>query len=223
METPENGGAVVRPGFLDLIYGVLFNPVPTFKKIKEGPPLCYAALLFFLLAVSNAIVSFSFFCSAIADFPDADLAPIGQVLSGLLPFIIFFALVFAGLRWFLYGAVLHLVAEIWGGKGSPRGTLTVYALAALPGIFLIAVELLLRLLRVPDIAAAALSGIIGLGVLVWGVVLLVLGLREVHGFSTGVAALTVLTPVAALIVLGMVFVAAVIVLAGTLFPLLGVP
>ncbi|MEW6192018.1 MAG: hypothetical protein AB1507_01480, partial [Bacillota bacterium] len=77
--------------------------------------------------------------------------------------------------------------------------------------------------RVPDIAAAALSGIIGFGVLVWGVVLLVLGLREVHGFSTGLAALTVLTPVAALVVLGMVFAAAVMVLAGTLFPLLDVP
>jgi hypothetical protein len=222
MEAPENGG-VIRPGVLDLVYGVLFNPAATFRKIKEGPPLCYAALLFFLLAVSNAVVSFSFFRSAIADFPAADLAPVIQVLSGLLPFIVFFALVFAGLRWFLYGAVLHLVAEIWGGKGSPRGTLTVYALAALPGIFLITVELLLRLLRVPDIAAAALSGIIGFGVLVWGVVLLVLGLREVHGFSTGLAALTVLTPVAALVVLGMVFAAAVMVLAGTLFPLLDVP
>jgi hypothetical protein len=222
VEAPENGG-VIRLGVLDLVYGVLFNPAATFRKIKEGPPLCYAALLFFLLAVSNAVVSFSFFRSAIADFPAADLAPVIPVLSGLLPFIVFFALVFAGLRWFLYGAVLHLVAEIWGGKGSPRGTLTVYALAALPGIFLVAVELLLRLLRVPDIAAAALSGIAGFGVLVWGVVLLVLGLREVHGFSTGLAALTVLTPVAALVVLVMVFIAVVMVLAGTLFSLLDVP
>ncbi|MDI6632205.1 MAG: hypothetical protein QME13_07200, partial [Thermoanaerobacteraceae bacterium] len=81
MEAPENGG-VIRPGVLDLVYGVLFNPAATFRKIKEGPPLCYAALLFFLLAVSNAVVSFSFFRSAIADFPAADLAPVIQVLSG---------------------------------------------------------------------------------------------------------------------------------------------
>lgn len=221
MEAPENGG-IIRSGLFDLVYGVLFNPVATFKKIKEGPPLPYAALLFFLLAGSNAVASLSFFRSAVTDFPAADLAPVIQALSGLLPFIVFFALVFAGLRWFLYGAVLHLVAEIWGGKGSPRGTLTIYALAALPGVFLITVELLLRLLRVPDIAAAALSGITGFGVLVWGVVLLVLGLREVHGFSTGLAALTVLTPVAVLIVLVMLSIAAVMVLAGTLFPLLDV-
>ena len=220
METGERNDALGRPGFLELIYGILFNPVPTFCRIRELPPLGQAALIFFILALSNGILSFSFFRSAFSNLPGADFAAVAPALSGLFPFVIFFALVFSGLKWFLNGAVLHFLAELWGGTGTPKGTLTVYALAGLPGIFLVVAELLLRLLRIPEIAAAVLSSVVGLGILVWGIVLLVLGLRETHNFSTGAAVLTVLTPLAVLILLAIGLGVAVVVLAGVLFPLL---
>jgi hypothetical protein len=210
----ETDSDVKRPSFLELIYGVLFNPGKTFKNLSDAPPLGQAAAILFILAVSNTIVSYAFFRSALAEIPGAgELSPL---ITGLFPLMLVFGVVFAGLKWFVFGAVLHFMAELLGGKGTPKGTLTVYALAGLPGVFLVPVELLLKLLRAPENAAAALGGAAGLAVLVWGIVLLVIGLREIHRISTGNAVLTIITPVTVLSVVSVVFLLTMI---GTLVPL----
>lgn len=216
----EVTGEIKRQGFFDLIYGVLFNPVTTFRGMAETPPFGQAAAVLFILAFSNGVVGWFVFRTTLADMPGMGTTALAPVLTGLSGFLLFFTLVFAGLKWFLYGSLLHLLAELWGGKGTPKGTLTVYALAGLPGIFLVPLQLILTLLRVSESISAALSIMAGLVVLAWGVVLLIVGLREIHRFSGGAAVLTVVTPVAVVLTLTGIFVAAMFVFAGAVMPLL---
>lgn len=216
----ETTGEMKRQGFFDLIYGILFNPVTTFRNVSEAPPFGQAAAVFFLLAFSNGVVGLFVFRSTLADAPGLNTTSLAPVLTGLSAFFLFFTLVFAGLRWFLYGSLLHLLAELWGGKGTPKGTLAVYALAGLPGVFLVPVQLVLTLLGISEITTAVLSVLAGLVILAWGVVLLILGLREIHNFSSGAAVLTVLTPVAVILILTGIFITALFVLAGALIPAL---
>ncbi|HIE13522.1 MAG TPA: YIP1 family protein [Desulfotomaculum sp.] len=216
----ETVGEIKRQGFFDLIYGVLFNPVATFRGMSERPPFGQAAAVLFVLAFSNGIAGWFVFRTTLADTPGMEATALAPVLTGLSVFFLFFTLVFAGLKWFLYGSLLHLLAELWGGRGTPKGTLAVYALSGLPGVFLVPLQLILTLLRASEIISAALSITAGLVVLSWGAVLLIIGLREVHRFSGGAAVLTVVTPVAVVLVLTGVFVAAVFVVIGAVMPLL---
>ncbi|MEW6172743.1 MAG: Yip1 family protein [Bacillota bacterium] len=208
-----NSGARTQNLF-ELIYGVLFNPVYTFSSLADAPPLGYSVLILFILAIANALTSIAFFRTTLPDIPGFDTAVpvLGPWL--FMPGVLL-ALIFASFKYLLYGAVLHLAAELWGGKGTPRGTLAVYALAALPGVFLIPLELMMKLFNFPEVAAMVLGLVAGFAVVVWGVVLLILGLREVHRFPTDAAVLTVFTPAAVLILLLIVFFVAVAVFAGT--------
>jgi hypothetical protein len=196
----ETSEKAVKQDFFDLIYGVLFNAAATFRNLADAPPIGQAALVLFILTLSNGIVSLSFFRLTFSEIPGVDPV-IAQVLTGAFPVLLLLALVFAGLRWFISGAVLHLLAELLGGRGSPKGTLTVCALAGLPGIFLVPVELLVRLLEVPETAAVILTGLTGFVTLGWGAVLLVIGLRETHRFSGGNAVLTIIAPVTVFILI----------------------
>ncbi len=213
----ETAEKAVKQDFLDLVYGVLFNSAATFRNLADAPPIGQAVLVLFILTLSNGIVSFSFFRLTFRDIPGVD-PMIAQVLTGIFPVVLILALVFTGLRWFISGAVLHLLAELLGGRGTPKGTLTVCALAGLPGVFLIPFELLVRLFRVPEIAAAVLSGLAGVVVLAWGAVLLVIGLREIHRFSSGNAVLTIITPVTVFIIISLLVAASVIFALGTFVP-----
>jgi hypothetical protein len=197
VETDEK---VVKQDFFDLIYGVLFNAAATFRNLADAPPIGQAALVLVILTLSNGIVSLSFLRLTFSEIPGVDPV-ITQILSGAFPVLLLLALVFAGLRWFVSGAVLHLLAELLGGRGTPKGTLTVCALAGLPGIFLVPIELLVRLLVVSETAGAILTGIAGVVALGWGAVLLVIGLREIHRFSSGNAVLTIITPVTVFILI----------------------
>lgn len=211
--------SVRRPNFFDLIYGVLFSPTDTFRVLSDVLPIGQAVATLFILTLSNAVVSFSFFRTAFKDIPgvNPELIP---VFSGLFPLVLAFAVAFVGLKWFVFGAILHLMAELLGGKGTPKGTLTVYALASLPGVFIIPVEILLKLLQVPEIAAAAMSGAVRIAVMIWGIVVLVIGLREIHSFSTGNAVLTIITPLVVFVVVSVAFI---FVTLGALVPLFHLP
>ncbi|MEW6182450.1 MAG: Yip1 family protein [Bacillota bacterium] len=197
----------------ELIYGVLFDPASTFRGLADSPPFRDSVAILLILTIANALTGFIFFRATLADFPGFGYGVPDPGPWLLIP-VVLLALIFTSLKYFLYGAVLHLLAESWGGRGTPKGTLTVYALAALPGIFLIPFELIMKLFNFPEAAVAVLGLITGLAVLVWGVVLLVVGLREVHHFRTDEAALTVFTPPAALIFLMIIFFVIIAVFAG---------
>uniref|UniRef100_A0A7C1F2V0 YIP1 family protein n=1 Tax=Ammonifex degensii TaxID=42838 RepID=A0A7C1F2V0_9THEO len=214
----NNNGGRNRPGLLELVHGVLFSPASVFRAVAETPPLKEAALIFFLLAFGSSLAGSLLLRSNIAAVPGVEIPQVTRVVSGLLPVFLLVSLVFAAARLFLFAAVFHFLAELLGGRGTPQGTLTVCALAGLPGIFLVPVELLLNLWKVAAAPAAAIGGLVGLGVLLWQVMLLVIGLREVHRFTTGTAAVAVVLPLAVLIGLFVALLIGMIASLGMLLP-----
>ncbi|MGQ9512877.1 YIP1 family protein [Thermodesulfitimonas sp.] len=214
----ESGNGASRLGLLELVHGVLFSPAVAFRAVAGAPPLKEAAFIFFLLTLGNALAGSFLLRANFAGLPGVNLIEITRVVTGLLPLFILLAILFGAAKWFLYSALFHFLAGLLGGRGNPRGTLVVCALAGLPGIFLVPVELALDILKVAAVPAAALGGLVGLGVLVWEFVLLVIGLREVHRFTTGSAVITVLLPLAGLVCLFVLLVSGIVVSASALFP-----
>ncbi len=193
-----------RPGFLELIYGVLFEPVDTFRRIAPEPPILLTLFIVTFVNLATSLMGVLTYRS---------IAPRGfteweAMLTVLLPFLTLIGFFWWYLKWLGYGAVLHLVAQLLGGANGPKATLAVYGLASLPGLFLLPVEALIIIAGLGETASARLMAPAGLGVWVWSLVLLVIGLREVHGFTTGRAVGVVALPVAAVVVL--VFVTVVI-------------
>lgn len=193
-----------NPGFLEIVYGTLFDPVNTFRRIAPHPPLGIALLIVTLVNAATALMSvFSF-----RMFPPADLpSEAAYVWAGAAPLIGFANFVLWYVKWLGYGAVLHLVAGLFGGRGTARGTLTVYGLAGLPSLLLLPFQGILVVARAGEFVASLVMGTVGVIVLVWGIVLLVLGLRDIHYFSSGRAVATVAVPALAIVFLVFLFVA----------------
>ena len=89
-------------------------------------------------------------------------------------------------------------------------------LAGLPAILLIPVQFLAYQFGGQSAPAAALAGLAGLAVWMWGIVLLVIGLKQVHGLSTGRSLLVIFSPYLALGLLLAILLAAVIIFAASL-------
>ncbi|MEW5762451.1 MAG: Yip1 family protein [Bacillota bacterium] len=197
-------------GLLELMAGVLFDPVGTFRRLAAAPPLGRAVLLATLV---NAVTGLMGYLTLRA-LPGSEAADpfAAALLAGMLPALSLAGFVLWYVKWFVYGGFLHFLAQLLGGNGRPTATLTVSALAALPDLFIIPVQGLLILLRPAELTASVVQGLAGLALLVWSVVLLILGFREVHAYPLGRAAATVLGPAAAGVVLVVVVVA--LVLAG---------
>lgn len=208
--TPETPGSG-RTGFLELVYGVLFEPVTTFRRIAAGPPLGTAVLIFTLVNLISALMS-TFIAHRLAG-----QSPYGMHMAWLMqaaaPVLAGAGLVLQYVKWYLFSALIHLTAGLTGGRGPAAGTLTVVALSALPSIILAPVDLILLLagLRGPVITAVMI--LLGLLILIWSAVLIVIGLREVHAISTGQSLLAVLLPPLALLVI--LFILLLVMAAGT--------
>lgn len=205
------GGDPGRPEYnlLDLIYGVLFDPVRTFKKAAADPPLWQSVLIYAIVTVfSGAMGTFINFRTmplAVSDLPMGVL----RIVQGMLPLIALGGVVLQFIKWFTYSALLHLLADFYGGKGTARGVFTVYGLAGLPTLFIIPVQLLALAVLPGNFFLNILVIPISLALAVWGIILLVLGIREVHRFSTGRALAVVFTPV---LVIALLIIIAVVIL-----------
>jgi len=131
-------------------------------------------------------------------------------MQSIIPLVVIFGLLFGYLKWFIYSAVLHLIAEFLGGNGQARGVFTVAGLAGLPFIFIVPFQFLMLLLGSRSIVVPLLMGLAGFGILIWSAVILVIGLAQVHHLSTGRAVLVVLIPAMVIFVSMIVLVAAMI-------------
>ncbi len=201
---PDGPGAgPEKPGFnfLDLVYGVLFDPARTFRKVAANPPLWHAVLIYGIISVLTGAMGV-FVNFRTMSFTDSELmATVTGLVQGILPLLALGGIFLLFIKWFTYSALLHLLADFFGGKGAARGVFTVYGLAGLPTLFIIPVQLLVLGINPGSSWLGILTIPVSLALGIWGVVLLILGIREVHGFSTGRAAAVVFTPVAVIVLL----------------------
>jgi len=183
----------VRSSILDIVYGVLFDPVRTFVGFAQKPPIVAVIIIFLALNLAEAIISLftaPVYFDNIGGLPG--LAEAGTK-QALISFVALAGFSFALIKWFLMAGLLHLLAELYGGRGTARSVWAVYGVAGLPAVVMIPVQLLITLFTSGDLTDF-ITGLIALGLYVWGVLLLIIGLREVHLLSTGRAVLTVITP-----------------------------
>ncbi|MBE3587362.1 MAG: YIP1 family protein [Thermoanaerobacteraceae bacterium] len=219
--TGEGGGPGGEPpGFLDLVYGVFFDPAGIFRRVASRPPLLSAVLIFTLVnlvgAVMGVLTGYRLTVPGMGDHPG-----MGWMMKAAAPWMAVAGLVFQYLEWFVFSALFHLTAGLLGGQGRPVGVLTVTALAALPSLIMVPVDMLLMLSGARGAVFTAITALLGLLVLVWSVVLVVMGMKEVHRFSTARAMGAVLLPPAVFILTGVIFLAIFLAGLSTFIPLTG--
>lgn len=219
------GGPVEDPplGFLDLIYGVLFDPRVTFRRVALQPPIGPAIFIFTLVNLVGATMGvFAGYRLAIHG-PGTPGMHMAWLMQAAGPVMAATGLIFQYLKWLVVSAVMHFAAELFGGRGRAVGILSVTALASLPALVLAPVDLILLSLGARGLSVAGIVALTGLGSFVWSVILVVLGLREVYGFSTGRAILAVFLPPAVLVVAGIILLGVFGVIISSLAPMAGFP
>ncbi|TEB04203.1 Yip1 domain protein [Pelotomaculum schinkii] len=204
--------------FLELVYGVLFEPVKTLKKAARRPPLANALLLVTILGLAGVLMWLLTISrvlnqaaepSAMVPLPStAPLLVLGAVLIFLWGYI----------KWFSYSAFISLAAEMLGGLGSARNVAAVVGLSLIPTILMIPAQMLNYYL-----ASAAFICTTILVVWIWVAALMVIGVREVHRLSTGRALLAVLSPVLVLAVFTGLLLAGLVAVAVSIFSGMNLP
>lgn len=191
-----------KAGFFELIYGTLFNPVDTFTKVSHDPPL-FQGFIIFMISVLLTSVSRILLPQDMADVSPEVAAVVSQAGPSVAVFSAIITLVF----WFIHAGILQVVAELLGGRGTAVGVLTVLALAGIPGVLAIPFQVAGYFLSESFLGSfLAVAG--NLLAFVWWIIILVLGIRQVHGFSTGKSVATVVAPIIALLLIIIVMVVA---------------
>ncbi|KJS69518.1 MAG: hypothetical protein JL50_01580 [Peptococcaceae bacterium BICA1-7] len=216
LQSPEDAGRE-KLGLFELVYGTLFDPVHTFRRISNNLPLGWTVLIFSLVKVLSVTVLWYTLPSELMDRDIAGVYDQGmeEVFRVMVPVIIAGALVYDYVKWFVYSGALHLLADLAGGSGRAAGVLVVTGLAALPSLLFLPVQILITLLG-GNWMADLINFLIVLAVLIWGLVLVIIGIRETQQLSTGSAVLVSLIPAIA-ILLAIVFFA--VMVAAMVYPL----
>lgn len=203
-DPPDPHPSLRPPGFLELIYGVIFDPAGTFRRIAGSPPMGKALLAFSTVKVLSALVFLVGGLFTTRSMLDSLPGHPGQVMDGMLramaPVVAFFGLLYEYIKWFVYSGTLYLLAGLSGGRGKAAGVLAATGLASLPALLFLPVQMLVLVLGGGVTGGSVISGLLifltWIAVLVWGVVLVVIGIRETQGISTGRAVLVAFTPAA---------------------------
>lgn len=198
-----------RLTYYEIIYGILFDPQKTLHRIAQNPPLGATLIIVTLLSLAGFLADLYTSAHAAPNnigltsgLPLRQALMLSEALRAAAPMLALIGVIFYFVKWFFYSALLHLLAEFYGGHGEARTVFVIYGLASLPGIFLIPLKVVATL-AIPT-AATGIDTVGGLIVLIWGVILLTLGLRAAHNITTGKALLVIFTPVVALILLAIV-------------------
>lgn len=168
------------------ITGFVLRPAETFRQVRGetfGDAATYFAVLLIINAVLSAFVGLLGFGSALG-MPGAGIAGAGGV-GGMIAALIF--AVIAGIIGLVLGSILlHIGVVVMGGSGGFVGTFkaTVYALTP---YYLLG--------WIPVIGA--LAGI-------WGLIVEILGIRELHDMTTGRAVLAWLISIAIVIIIAVI-------------------
>jgi len=210
----ENDGADTSLSLVDLIYGILFAPAATFQKISARPPLSHAFIIFTAVTLIGTLISV-WAPPVSPNLPEMPPEMVGMMTS-MMPYFGLLGAVFAFMNWFILTGIFQLFSEFLGGRGTALGVFTVLGVAELPNVFIGPISLLTTIIG-NSFLTTFLTVSSGLLIFVWQVILIIIGLREVQGYSTGRALVTVLAPVVVLLIVLTVMVVA---FAGMMIPLI---
>jgi hypothetical protein len=171
----------------DLVYGVLFDPVNTYRRVADKPPVGLTVAL--ILGLNLLLAIMGMVAGNTMDYADRFMT----TMQNMAPMIAILGFIFNAAFWFVYSSVLHLIAQFFGGRGDAIATFTAYGLAGLPALFLLPLQGLEIIFNHSGFFNA-LSVMGSLAVAIWGIVLLVIAIREVHHLTTNRAVLVVVTP-----------------------------
>jgi hypothetical protein len=186
----------------EIIYGVIFSPTATFRKISAEPPLFLGFIIFLTVIVLTSLVNTLIppdLSGLEAQFTDA-IAKAG-------PYLGIIGAVFSFLGWFIQAGIYHLFAELVGGHGKATGVLTVLAFSELPKAIIIPLQVI-SYFKAETFLGRFLSIAAVIAAVVWGIILLVIGLKEIHQISISRAIAVVILPLAVIFVSITVIIAA---------------
>lgn len=191
----EREGADDKLGIVELFYGVIFAPSEIFRRVAKNPPLSQGIIIFLVVSVMTTLAG-TLASPQVPEFPPEFAA----VLQSARPYLLMLGVFFAAMFWFIQAGVIHLIAELLGGTARSVTVLVVFALIKIPGLIMIPVHVANRFLE-ESFFSIFLSVAGGLAVFLWTVILLIIGLRETEGFSTGRAAAAVFIPIGVVVLL----------------------
>lgn len=198
-------------GLIELVYGVLFSPVQTFRRISQDPPVFFGFLIFLTVIILTSLVS------SLTPPSLTKSAELTAILAQTRPVIGIISVIFALIAWFMEAGLFQLLAEFFGGKGRAVGVLTVLALAGVPKVLVIPFQVISYLSGGSPVGRFLVIAA-SLAAFVWWAVLLVIGLREIQKFSTARSVATLVIPMGILAITVLVFALA---LVGLIIPFAG--
>ena len=172
--------------FIGACVGVIFNPVPTMRTIVRQRPVGWALIIIVVISFAQAI-------TASASFDPSDFDDIEFVQGPLQGFSIVGGPALAIAAVAFLTAICWIMSRILGGKGSYGGLFAGFGFAYLPAIFTVPVAFIAFQF---DDFGQALSGMIGVGISVWTIVLSIFAVQANNDFSTGRAVAAVFIPLA---------------------------
>ena len=176
---------------METLYDVFFSPAAAMRQIAARRPVGQAVAAFFLsVLIPAAAVYFALQAAGFARF-----APAIMVVPVMLRLA----------AWVVGSAVLSLIAEFFGGRGTALGLFTAVGFAHLPGIFLVPLAVAAMLL--PAGAAGVVFVVGALAVGLWTLALVTVAVDQAHGLGLAKAVLVLLTPFLLMAAAGLVFAA----------------
>jgi len=173
--------------FIGTVQAIVLDPVNFFRGIlRQGDfinPLIFALICYEVSAILGGIIAVAFGARGFGGLISAII--IGPIIAAVVLFI--------------WAGIIHLLVMLIVGSrnGGYEATFRVFAYAAVTQL-------------VSWLSAIPILGIlISIALAVYGVILSIIGIREVHTTTTGKAALVVLIPVGVLALLGIVLALAV--------------
>jgi hypothetical protein len=163
---------------LENIYDVIFTPATAMRQIASRKPVGQAFCVFFLSVFIPAVLLY--YTLKTAGF-----------VKFLMPLILL-QTVGGFLLWFGSTALLHLISEFFGGRGSAISFFAARGFSHIPRVFIVPLWVFAMLL--PSTASSAMFALAWLMIAIWTLVLDIVAIKETYGLSGAKAVLILLTP-----------------------------
>ena len=184
-----------QPSFLNTCIGIIVDPVPTLRSVVHQSPIGWAFIVIIAVSVAEGILQAATIDPS--DFPEAEwlTGPIQALFIIAVPVMnIVICALGTGAYW--------IMSRILGGNGSYGGLFAGIAFTYVPLSLAVLVSFIA--LQINPLGSF-ISGMFLFGVAIWTTVLAVIVVRESNNFSIARAVTAVLIPLAAFLVLVIMF------------------